>query len=138
MAGLQSNRQEFRMENLLQNLTFQDGLIPSVIVDEESQRVLTLCYMDEEALQKTLDTGEVHVFRRSKGRMMKKGESSGHIQKVREVRPDCEGKSLVIVVDQKVAGCHMGYLSCYFRKYDPDTDSFEVTDEKVFDPNDVY
>jgi len=126
------------MENLLANLTLQDGLIPSVIVDRESQRVLTLCYMDESALQKTLDTGEVHVFRRSKGRMMKKGESSGHVQKVHEIRPDCEGKSLVIMVDQKVAGCHKGYLSCYYRKYNPDTDSFEVTDEKVFDPDDVY
>ena len=126
------------MENLLATLTFQDGLIPSVVVDRESQRVLTLCYMDENALQKTLDTGEVHVFRRSKGRMMKKGESSGHVQKVHEIRPDCEGKSIVVVVDQKVAGCHKGYLSCYYRKYNADADSFEITDEKVFDPDEVY
>lgn len=126
------------MEKLLQNLTFQDGLIPAVIVDSNTGRVLTLCYMNREALEQTLETGRVHVFRRSRGRVMLKGESSGHVQTVREMRPDCEGKSLQFVVDQKVAGCHRGYLSCYYRRYLPESDALEVTDERVFDPDEVY
>ena len=126
------------MQNLLEQLTFQDGLIPTVIVDARDGRVLTLCYMDEEALKRTLETEKVHVFRRSKGRVMLKGETSGHVQRVRDIRKDCEGKSLEFVVKQEVAGCHKGYRSCYFEKYDPETDSFEITDELVFDPDSVY
>ncbi|MCD6416868.1 MAG: phosphoribosyl-AMP cyclohydrolase [Planctomycetes bacterium] len=125
------------MENLLEKLNFKNGLVPAIIVAEDGQ-ALTLCYMDEEALRKTLDTGEVHVFRRSRGRVMKKGESSGHTQKVMEIRIDCEGNSLLIVVRQRVAACHMGYFTCYYRRYEPAEDSFQVREEKVFDPQDVY
>ncbi len=127
------------MQNLLAKLQFNsDGHIPSIIVNIEDGQVLTLAYLTEEALQKTLETSLVHVFRRSKGRLMIKGETSGHVQHVKEVRPDCEGKSLVIKVKQEVAGCHKGYMSCYFEKYDPATDTFEITDDRVFDPDKVY
>jgi len=122
---------------LFQELRFDGGLIPAVIVGADGG-VLTLCYMNREALEKTLETGLVHVFRRSRGRLMLKGESSGHTQAVREVRVDCEGKSLLIAVEQKVAGCHKGYMSCYFRRYRPQTDDFEVREERVFDPDRVY
>lgn len=113
------------------------GLVPAVIQNEDG-RVLTLCYMDREALARTLSSGRVHVFRRSKGRVMLKGETSGHVQEVREVRLDCEGNSLLIRVRQHVAGCHKGYLSCYFERYDPSADAFEVADERLFDPGQVY
>jgi len=126
------------MDSLLEQLEFKDGLIPAVVVDTESGQVLTLCYMDEAALRETLQTGLVHVFRRSKGRVMKKGESSGHVQRLRELRIDCEGRSLLLVVEQHVAGCHKGFFSCYFRRYDPQTDSFETVGAKVFDPDKVY
>ena len=115
-----------------------DGLIPAVIVDDVSGKVLTLCYMNEDALAKTLETGEVHVFRRSMGRVMKKGETSGHTQTVKAVFIDCEGNSLVIRVDQKVAACHTGHFTCYFTKYNPQTDTTETIGEKVFEPGDVY
>lgn len=115
-----------------------DGLIPAVIVDDVSGQVLTLCYMNEDALAKTLETGEVHVFRRSRGRVMKKGETSGHTQTVKAVFIDCEGNSLVIRVDQKVAACHTGHFTCYFTKYNPQTDTTETIGEKVFEPGDVY
>ena len=126
------------MDELLKSLNFKDGLIPAAITDAESRQLLTLCYMSEEALRRTLESGVVHVFRRSKGRLMKKGESSGHTQKVREVRVDCAGNSLEIAVDQKVAACHAGYFTCYYRRYDPETETLEVCEETVFDPTDVY
>ena len=94
--------------------------------------------MNRAALEKTLQTGKVHLFRRSKDRLMLKGETSGHIQEVRGVYPDCEGRSLLITVQQHVAGCHKGYMSCYFRRYDPAKDEFEVTEERTFDPEKVY
>ena len=127
------------MMQLFEDLQFNDGgLIPAVIQDVTDNQVLTLCYMTREALEKTLETGLVHVFRRSKGRLMIKGETSGHTQAVKEVFIDCEGKSLVIKVEQKVAACHMGYRSCYFRRYRPEGDKFTVEEERVFNPEDVY
>ncbi len=124
---------------LLTNLKFDDkGLIPAVIVDVSDNRVLTLCFMNQEALEKTIETGKVHVFRRSKNRLMLKGETSGHTQSVEEVFFDCEGKSLVIKVKQNVAACHAGYMSCYYRKYNNKTDNIEIIEEKVFDPEKTY
>ncbi|MFO8008399.1 MAG: phosphoribosyl-AMP cyclohydrolase [Candidatus Brocadiia bacterium] len=125
------------MDELLEALTFQDGLVPAVITDEHGT-VLVLCYMDREALRKTLETGRIHVFRRSRGRVMLKGETSGHTQHVKEVRVDCEGNSLLFVVQQKVAACHAGYYSCYYRRYDAEQNVLEVAEERVFDPAAVY
>ena len=96
----------------------EQGLIPAVIQDDASGQVLTLCYMNRQALDRTLDTGFVHVFRRSAGRLMMKGQTSGHTQAVKSVSVDCEGKSLLIRVDQKAAACHKNYFTCYYREYD--------------------
>ncbi len=114
-----------------------DQLIPAIIQDAKSKQVLTLCYMNDIALKATLDTGFVHVFRRSQNKLMKKGETSGHTQAVKEFRLDCEGKSILFVIDQKVAGCHKGYFSCYFEKIKNDA-SREITDTLVFNPEKVY
>jgi len=125
--------------SLFDQLQFNaDGHVPAIIIDDVSGQVLTLCYMDRKALEKTLATGEVHVFRRSLGVLMKKGERSGHTQTVKEMHIDCEGKSLLIRVDQKVAACHKGYFTCYYTKYDPETGETETVGERVFDPDDVY
>ena len=127
------------MEKFFEVLNFDDkGLIPAIIVDEDSREVLTLCYMTREAIAKTLETGKVHLFRRSKGRLMIKGETSGHIQLVRQVRVDCAGNSLLVLVEQKIAGCHEGYFSCYFRRYNAEDDDWEVVAQRVFDPDRVY
>ena len=126
------------MDKLLKLIKFDEkGLIPAIIQDEISGEVLTLCYMNKEALRKTIDEGKVHVFRRSKGKLMMKGETSGCIQNVRKMYIDCEGNSLLFEVEQVKAGCHEGYFSCYFREFDKDGD-ITINAERIFDPKKVY
>ena len=113
------------------------GLIPAVIQDAKTKQVLTLCYLNEAALKKSLGTGTVHLFRRSQRRLMQKGETSGHIQVIRRVGVDCEGQSLLVLVDQRVAACHAGYVSCYFRRLSR-AGMLSVAARRVFDPTAVY
>ena len=113
------------------------GLIPAVIQDTTSKQVLTLCYLNREALEKSLKTGKVYVFRRSQNRLMLKGETSGHIQTIRHLLVDCEGKSLVLLVSQKVAACHAGYFTCYFRRIGKNG-KLATIGKRVFDPSKVY
>lgn len=113
------------------------GLVPVIIQDAGTSKVLTLCYLNDIALRATLETGFIHLFRRSQNKLMKKGETSGHTQVVREFRLDCEGKSLLFLIDQKVAGCHKGYFSCYFEEVSGDGTK-KITDPLVFDPKKVY
>ena len=113
------------------------GLIPAVIQNAKTKQVLTLCYLNRQALKKSLATGTVYVFRRSQHRLMLKGETSGHIQRIREVRVDCEGKSLLFVVSQRVAACHAGYYTCYFRRVSR-SGALKIIGRKVFNPETVY
>ena len=115
----------------------EQGLFPTVIQDAKTKNVLTLCYLNREALTRSLSEGKVYVFRRSHDRLMLKGETSGHIQVIREVHVDCEGKSLLLMVRQHVAGCHAGYLSCYFRRLTPQG-RLTVSERRVFNPKSVY
>ncbi len=115
----------------------EQGLLPAVIQDAKTKRVLTLCYLNEEALAKSFAEGKVYVFRRSQDRLMLKGETSGHVQLIKEVRMDCEGKSLVFLVQQRVAACHAGYFSCYYRRIEKDG-SLTTIGRKVFHPEQVY
>lgn len=125
--------------SLIDNLKFNEkGLIPAIIVDDKDGRVLTLCYMNQDAVLKTLETGLVHVFRRSQNRLMIKGETSGHTQTVRDVSIDCEGNSILFRVEQKVAACHAGYRSCYYRRYNLQNQVLEIQEVRVFDPDSVY
>jgi len=127
-----------KINNIMEYIKFDEkGLVPAIIQDEKSNEVLTLCYMNKEALEKTLEEGKVYVFRRSKGRLMLKGETSGCIQTVKSLSIDCEGNSLLFRVAQKSAACHTGYFTCYFRKLDDDG-NFKVIGKPVFDPKKVY
>ncbi len=127
-----------KIDKVLEKIKFDENLlIPAIIQDEVSGEVLTLCYMNKDALRKTLDEGKVYVFRRSKGKLMLKGETSGCIQNVRKVSIDCEGNSLLFEVEQVKAGCHEGYFSCYFRQIDSDG-NINITAERIFDPKKVY
>lgn len=123
---------------LIDYVRFDDkGLVPAIIQDEKTKEVLTLCYMTREALEKSFEEGKVYVFRRSKGRLMLKGETSGCIQILKSVCIDCEGNSLLFKVDQKVAGCHEGYFTCYFRQIDV-KGNITTIGKRVFDPKEVY
>ena len=126
------------MKKILKSLKFDEkGLIPAIIQDEISGEVLTLCYMNKDALEKTVKEGRVYVYRRSKGKLMMKGETSGCIQNVRKMYIDCEGNSLLFEVEQVKAGCHEGYFSCYYREFDK-YGNIIITAERIFDPKKVY
>lgn len=118
-------------------MQFNDqGLIPTVIQDAATKQVLTLCYLNQEALRKSLETGTVYLFRRSQRRLMRKGETSGHVQLIRRVLVDCEGKSLVLLVKQHVAACHAGYFSCYFRRLVKG--QIKTVEKRIFNPEKIY
>ncbi len=122
----------------IDDLKFNDkGLMPAIIQDYKSGKVLTLCYMNRQALEKTLLEGKIYLFRRSKNMLMMKGETSGHIQIVKEVFVDCEANSILFKIEQKVAACHAGYFTCYYRKASKEG-SLEIAEKKVFDPKKVY
>ncbi len=114
-----------------------EGLVPAVMQDVRSNRVLMLGYQNKEAIERTVVTGEMHFFSRSRGRLWKKGESSGHVQRLCEVFLDCDGDTLLYKVEQERAACHEGYFSCFFRKVD-EKGELVVKEERVFDPKDVY
>ncbi len=123
---------------LFDSLKFNDkALIPAIIQDEKTKEVLTLCYLNKDALEKTFEEGYVYVFRRSKNMLMKKGETSGCTQAVKGVYIDCEGNSILIKVDQKLAGCHEGYFTCYFRKVDA-SGKETILGKRLFDPKKIY
>ncbi len=124
--------------NFIEGLNFDEkGLLPAIIQDEKSGRVLTLCYMTKEALSKTIEEKKIYVFRRSKGRIMIKGESSGCVQTVKKMFVDCAGNSLLFMVEQTRAACHEGYFSCYFRRVD-DKGEVVISEKRLFDPKEVY
>ncbi len=126
------------VNKFLEKIRFDEkGLIPAIIQDEISGEVLTLCYMNKDALEKTLAEGKIYVFRRSKGKLMLKGSESGCIQRVRKVYIDCEENSLLFEVEQVKAACHEGYFSCYFREIDKDG-NMKIIASRIFDPKDVY
>ncbi len=122
---------------LLDELKFDDrGLIPVVLQDAATGEILMLAYMNRESLAKTLETGLCHYWSRSRRKLWLKGESSGHVQKVREIRVDCDADALVIRIEQVGGACHTGYRSCFYRRMDGD--DLVVDGEKVFDPDEIY
>jgi phosphoribosyl-ATP pyrophosphohydrolase/phosphoribosyl-AMP cyclohydrolase len=96
----------------------QQGLVPAVIQDAASGAVLMMAYMDAEALKKTLDTGVTWFYSRSRRSLWQKGETSGHVQRVREIYYDCDGDTLLVKVEQTGAACHEGTFSCFSRRLD--------------------
>lgn len=113
------------------------GLIPVIAQDYATGEVLMLAYINEEAWQKTLETGKMTYFSRSRNKLWLKGESSGHVQLVKEIRVDCDSDTVLVKVDQLGgAACHEGYKSCFFRKVEDG--KLNITDKLVFDPKEVY
>ncbi len=114
------------------------GLVPAIIQDERTGDVLMLGFMNSESLVETQRTGEVVFFSRSRNKLWKKGESSGHVLLVRELRVDCDADALLVRVEAAGPGvCHEGYRSCFFRKLEPDG-SAKIIAERTFAPEKVY
>lgn len=100
----------------------RDGLVPCVTQDWATGEVLTLAYMNAEALRLTRETGEVHFFSRSRARLWRKGETSGNVQRVRQLRFDCDGDALVALVEPAGPACHTGERSCFYRDLEGSAD----------------
>ena len=116
---------------------FGGGLLPAVVQDAGSGEVLMLAWMNEEAWQKTLETGEAHFWSRSRRELWHKGATSGHVQRVKAVRLDCDSDAILLLVEQAGgAACHTGHRSCFFRERRDGAVS--PCAPKVFDPAAVY
>lgn len=115
----------------------QDGLVPAVAQDAGSGRVLTVAYMNRDALKKTVETGEVHYWSRSRKKLWHKGEESGHTQRVIAIRLDCDDDAVLLEVEQ-VGGiaCHTGRHSCFFQRLEGG--KWAVTDPVLKDPAEIY
>lgn len=117
-----------------------DGLIPALALDEESGEPLMMAWMNEEALRHTLELGEAVYYSRSRQELWHKGATSGHTQKVLEIRTDCDQDALILYVRQQGAGaCHTGRRSCFYRTVTPgDPSALNFVQERTFDPDKVY
>jgi len=114
----------------------ENGLISAIIQDEKTNEVLMFAFMNREAVAKTLEGPYVAFWSRSRKKLWIKGEESGHTQTVKGVYFDCDADALLIKVEQKVAACHEGYRSCFFRKIEKD--EAKVIAERLFDPKEAY
>jgi phosphoribosyl-AMP cyclohydrolase len=113
------------------------GLVTAIAVDEAGGDVLMVACMNEAAFRRTLETGEVHYWSRSRGELWRKGEQSGHTQRVKGIYLDCDGDTVVLRVEQRGgAACHTGMRSCFFRKLEGGR--WVDVGERVFDPKEVY
>jgi phosphoribosyl-AMP cyclohydrolase len=110
-----------------------NGLIAAIAQDWKTKEVLMCAFMNKEAFELTKKTGYAHYFSRSRKRIWKKGEESGNLQKVKEIRVDCDGDAVLLIVEQKGGACHEGYKTCFFRDLQG-----KVKEKKLFNPKKVY
>ncbi|HEX7476926.1 MAG TPA: phosphoribosyl-AMP cyclohydrolase [Polyangiales bacterium] len=113
------------------------GLVTAVTIDADSGEVLMLAYMNEEAFRLTLATGRVHYWSRSRNQLWKKGESSGNMQELVELRVDCDSDAVLVVARQQGPACHEGFKSCFFRRVSADG-SLETLGKPLMDPEQMY
>ncbi len=117
----------------IKDLKFENGLLTAVAQDYRTGEVLMVAFMNEEALRKTMETKRAFYWSRSRRKLWKKGESSGHEQLVHDIMIDCDGDAVLLKVEQTGGACHTGYRSCFYR-----TIEGKVVGEKLFEPDDVY
>ncbi len=121
------------------NLRFDKGggLLPAIAQDYQTNEILMMAYINQDSWRKTLETGKVHYWSRSRNKLWLKGESSNHVQLVKEILVDCDEDTVVFKVEQLGgAACHTGFRSCFFRRVEGD--DLQLIDEPVFDPDEVY
>jgi phosphoribosyl-AMP cyclohydrolase len=113
-----------------------DGLLPAIAQDSATGEVLMLAWMNREAFDETVRTGRAVYYSRSRGRLWRKGEESGHVQHVAGIYVDCDADTILLKVTQQGAACHEGYRSCFFREVAGD--EVKVVAERLVDPRSVY
>ncbi len=117
----------------------ENGLIPAIAQDARTGQVLMAAYMNRAALDSTIQTGCATYFSRSRQKLWKKGEESGHVQKVEQILVDCDQDCIILKVTVEAGQCHVGYQSCFYRALKKGTDKdLELISEKVYDPKRVY
>ena len=115
-----------------------NGLVPAIVQDYKSEKILMLAYINRDSWEKTLKTGESHYWSRSRQQIWHKGATSGHIQKIKEIYVDCDNDTVLFKVEQVGgAACHMGFESCFHKKVDQ-AGKVTIEGKKVFDPEKVY
>ena len=114
-----------------------NGLVTAVAVDAENGEVLMVAYMNEEAFRRTLETGTVHYYSRSRDKLWMKGESSGNVQRVKEIRVDCDRDAVVVRIEQTGPACHVGYRSCFYRSVGEAGELIE-NQPRLKDPAEMY
>jgi phosphoribosyl-AMP cyclohydrolase len=115
-----------------------NGLIPAIVQEQKTGRVLMMAWMNRASLEKTMATGKTHFWSRSRQKFWMKGETSGHTQTVKDIAFDCDGDTLLIQVEQIGAACHEGYQSCFFRSVENGGKSFKVTEAQLETPEQIY
>ncbi len=114
------------------------GLLPVITQEYGTNKVLMLAYMNKESFEETLKSGKATYFSRSRSKLWKKGETSGNMQDIKEIRIDCDNDTILIKVEQQGGGaCHLGYKSCFFRKID-NHGTLKIVEQRIFDPKKVY
>ncbi|MFX1312973.1 MAG: phosphoribosyl-AMP cyclohydrolase [Promethearchaeota archaeon] len=127
------------IEIILNQLDFskiEGNLIPVIAQDYKTNQVLMLAYASKEAIQKSLETGYAHYYSRSRKKLWKKGETSGHFQEIKELIIDCDNDSILIKIRQIGAACHKGYYSCFHKQLK--NRKFKIIGKKIFNPFEVY
>lgn len=114
------------------------GLIPAIAQDAETHQILMVAYMNHQSLDLTIQTGYATYFSRSRQKLWKKGEQSGHLQKVRQILVDCDQDCLVLKVTVDAGQCHAGYHSCFYRELTDEENKLRHTEKKAYDPQNVY
>jgi phosphoribosyl-AMP cyclohydrolase len=115
-----------------------DGLIPAIIQEQGSGRVVMMAWMNKASLEKTIETGKTWFWSRSRQKYWMKGESSGHVQVVKNLAFDCDGDTLLIQVEQTGAACHEGYRSCFFRSITEGGKDVKITEPLLENPEKIY
>ncbi len=117
----------------------ENGLITSIAQDADTGQILMVAYMNAEALDITIKTSIATYYSRSRKKLWKKGEESGHIQKIKQILTDCDQDCLILKVNVNAGQCHVGYQSCFYRALNPDSDTeLQFIAEKTYDPEKTY
>jgi len=125
--------------NWIEQLRFNaDGLMPAIVQEQSTGRVLMMAWMNRASLETTLQTGKTHFWSRSRQKFWMKGESSGHTQTVKDVSFDCDADTLLIQVEQVGAACHEGYQSCFFRSAGREGQEVSITESQLQTPEEIY